>query len=74
MLELIAHPGTAGTKRPWRLGPLNGFLLNVCMLLFVSTPALTQTASVRGTVVDQSGAVIPRATVTLSAPSGVATY
>jgi hypothetical protein len=71
MLELIAQLGIAATKRAGRLGLLHGFLLTVCVCLFVSSPALAQTASVRGQVVDQSGAVVPKATVTLTAPSGL---
>jgi protocatechuate 3,4-dioxygenase beta subunit len=41
------------------------------MFLFLSALASGQTASLRGQVVDQSGAVIPKSTVTLTAASGV---
>jgi hypothetical protein len=44
---------------------------NLCILLFLSASALAQTASVRGQVVDESGALVPKASVTLTTPSGV---
>jgi hypothetical protein len=40
-------------------------------LLIVSQPAFAQTASLRGQVTDQAGAVIPKAKVTLNGPSGL---
>jgi hypothetical protein len=71
MLELALHLSTAATKRAWRLAFLHYFLLNLSAVLFVPAIASAQTASLRGQVVDQSGAVIPKATVTLTAPSGL---
>jgi hypothetical protein len=59
------------TKSRWRLGPLDSFLFNLCIILLISSPAWPQTASLRGRVVDQSGAVVPKATVTLTAASGL---
>jgi hypothetical protein len=44
--------------------------LSLCTLLLISLPACTQTASLRGQVFDQSGAVVPEAIVTLIGPSG----
>ena len=45
----------------------------ICVLsaLLASLPALGQTVSLRGQVTDQSGAVVPLATVTLNGPSGL---
>ena len=43
-------------------------LLALGIGLALATPAQAQTASVSGTVVDQSGAVIPGATVVLAGP------
>ncbi|MFL6448484.1 MAG: carboxypeptidase-like regulatory domain-containing protein [Bryobacteraceae bacterium] len=51
--------------------PLHRPLLISWILLFVSAVAWGQTASLRGQVVDQSGAVIPKAAVTLNGPSGL---
>src|SRR4051812_27641096 len=51
--------------------PLHRSLLTSWILLFVSTVAWGQTASLRGQVVDQSGAVIPKAAVALNGPSGL---
>src|SRR5262245_27381030 len=44
-----------------------------CLLAFLIflSPALAQTVSLRGQVTDQSGAVIPKAQVTLNGPSGL---
>lgn len=50
--------------------PLHHSLLTSWILLFISRVAWGQTASLRGQVVDQSGAVIPKAAVTLNGPSG----
>ena len=63
--------GAINTKRRSRLGPLHSFLFNLCIVLLISSPAWPQTDSLRGQVVDQSGAVVPKATVTLTAPSGL---
>jgi hypothetical protein len=41
MLEVIAYRRTAG-KLAWRLCPLQGFLLNACILLFITSPALAR--------------------------------
>jgi hypothetical protein len=49
---------------------LKAFLYVVC-LLFLSLVASAQTASLRGQVFDQSGAVVPKAIVTLTGPSGL---
>src|SRR5947209_3507310 len=54
-----------------RISSLDGYLVNLLMFLFLSALASGQTASLRGQVVDQSGAVIPKSTVTLTAASGV---
>jgi hypothetical protein len=54
MLEVIAYPITAAGKLALRLGALQRFLLNLCILVFASSPVLAQTAAVRGQVVDQS--------------------
>src|SRR5262245_57632428 len=47
--------------------------LIACLLavFIVSSPSLAQTASLRGQVTDQNGAVIPKAKVTLNRPSGL---
>jgi hypothetical protein len=71
MLELALHLSTAATKPAWRLTPLHYFLLNLFAVLLAPAIASAQTASLRGQVVDQSGAVIPEASVTLTAPSGL---
>src|SRR3954471_19459618 len=54
-----------------RLSSLDGYLLNLWMFLFLSALASGQTVPLRGQVADQSGAVIPKSTVTLTAASGV---
>src|SRR5258707_9450336 len=41
------------------------------MMILVSTSLGAQTASLRGQVTDESGAVIPAATVTLKGPAGL---
>src|SRR5262245_1106053 len=46
------------------------FICRFLILLAVSSPALAQTASLRGQVTDQNGAVVPAAKVTLNGPSG----
>lgn len=71
MLELALHLSTAATKRAWRLILLHYFLLNLFAVLFAPAIASAQTASLRGQVVDQSGAVIPEASVILTTPSGL---
>ena len=42
------------------------------LLCALAAPAAAQTASVSGTITDQSGAAVPGATVTLAGPSGTA--
>ena len=69
MLESAPHPSIAATRRPG-LALLHYFLLNLYVVLFVPAVASAQTASLRGQVVDQSGAVVPKAAVTLTAESG----
>jgi hypothetical protein len=69
---LIVLPATTVMKHPRRLGRPHCFLLNCCIVLFLPALGLAQTASLRGQVVDQSGAVIPRATVSLTGPSRLA--
>ncbi|MGI9071785.1 MAG: carboxypeptidase regulatory-like domain-containing protein [Bryobacteraceae bacterium] len=71
MLNRIRHARVAACKRISRHNPVLGLLVAVCMLLFISSPALGQTAFLRGQIVDQSGAVVPKATVTLAGPSGL---
>src|SRR5262245_6987698 len=46
------------------------FICCFLLLLAVSSPAHAQTASLRGQVTDQNGAVVPAAKVTLNGPSG----
>src|SRR5262245_33433042 len=46
------------------------FICCLLVLLAVSSPALAQTASLRGQVMDQNGAVVPAARVMLTGPSG----
>jgi hypothetical protein len=48
------------------------FKFSVCLLIMIcaSWAAQAQTASLRGKVFDQSGAVVPRATVTVTGPEG----
>ena len=41
------------------------------LLLFIATPVFAQTATLRGQVTDESGAIIPGATVKLNGPSGL---
>jgi hypothetical protein len=57
MLELIKLEQTkaakCGSRRHW----LFELLIAACLLQFGSSPALSQTASLRGQVFDQSGAV-----------------
>ncbi len=48
------------------------FLVSLLFLFVVSAPVWAQTATLRGQVMDESGAVVPGATVTLSGPSGIA--
>ena len=43
-------------------------LLAVAMTLALAAPALAQNGAISGTVVDESGAVVPGATVTLAGP------
>src|SRR3954451_22041254 len=70
MLSSVPHPGTAASKRPG-LVLLHRFLLNLYVVLFVPAVASAKTAALRGQVVDQSGAVVPKAAVTLTAASGL---
>jgi hypothetical protein len=70
MLELAPHPVIAATKRAG-LALRHHCLLTLYVVLLVPAVASAQTASLRGQVVDQSGAVIPKASVTLTAPSGL---
>src|SRR5579871_5915249 len=46
------------------------FLSWVFLALFLSLPALAQTAAVRGIAADETGAVVPGAKVTVTGPSG----
>ena len=71
MLDVALHPSAPARKLAQRPARLHGVLLKLGIFLFVSAVASAQTASLRGQVVDQSGAVIPKATVTITAPSGV---
>ena len=59
MLDLVPHP-------------VQRWLSILRLALAISAMASGQTSSLRGQVVDQSGAVIPKAAVTVSAPSGLA--
>jgi hypothetical protein len=52
--------------------PVQRYLFVSWISLSISAVAWGQTASLRGQVADQSGAVIPKAVVTLNAPSGLA--
>ncbi len=45
-------------------------LVVLCLAVLFTPPALAQTGGVSGTVVDESGAVVPGATVHLSGPDG----
>src|SRR5579884_2009291 len=64
--------GPSSIRRTWLTAGRKGSL---CLLAFLMTCpiAFCQNASLHGKVVDQTGAVIPKATVTLTAPSGTAT-
>jgi hypothetical protein len=44
-----------------------------CLLFFLALPLLAQTGSLRGKVTDESGAIVPAATVTLKGPGGART-
>jgi hypothetical protein len=57
MLELIKLEQTTAAK------------CGACLLQFGSSPAFCQMASLRGQVFDQSGAMVPKATVTLTGSS-----
>lgn len=70
MLDSVPRLGATVPKRPG-LALLHHFLLNLYVVLFVPAVASAQTASLRGQVVDQSGAVVPKAAVTLTAASGL---
>ncbi|HEY3454429.1 MAG TPA: TonB-dependent receptor [Bryobacteraceae bacterium] len=70
MLDSVPRLGATVPKRPG-LALLHHFLLNLYVVLFVPAVASAQTASLRGQVVDQSGAVVPKAAVTLTAESGL---
>ena len=48
-------------------------LLAVSVLCALTVPAYAQTGTVSGTVVDESGGVVPGATVTLTGPGSRAT-
>jgi len=48
-----------------------GFLAHLLALLVLSVPLRAQTAGVRGVVTDQSGAIVPKASVTLKGPGGL---
>src|SRR5947208_14646754 len=48
-------------------------LLSFFLFIFVSSSLFGQTAVLRGTVTDETGAIIPRAKVTLTGSSGVKT-
>ena len=52
---------------------MNRLLLTLVLVCGVAASAAAQTASVSGTVVDQSGAAVPGATITLSGPSAAST-
>ncbi len=47
-------------------------LYTLALLLILAAPVAAQTASVSGTVTDQSGGAVPGATVTLTGPGGTA--
>ena len=70
MLALALYQSAAAKRR--RFACLDRFLVTLWIFAFVSAVASGQTASLRGQVVDQSGAVIPKAVITLNAPSGLA--
>ena len=70
MLELAPHPVIAATKRAG-FALRHHCLLALYVVLLVPAVASAQTASLRGQVVDQSGAVIPKASITLTDPSGL---
>ena len=69
MLKLIELEEIAAAKCAAPRHRLRELLVAAFLLLFASSPALSQTASLRGQVFDQSGAVVPKATVTLTGPS-----
>jgi outer membrane receptor protein involved in Fe transport len=48
-------------------------LYALALLCAIAVPAAAQTATVSGTITDQSGAAVPGATVTLTGPGGTAT-
>jgi hypothetical protein len=48
------------------------FLIFLLALVVVSLPLCAQTAALRGQVMDESGAVVPGATVTIDGPAGLA--
>jgi hypothetical protein len=68
MVELVPHLSIAGIIRERSVRARHHFLLSLCIAPFISAVASGQTASLRGQVVDQSGAIIPKAAVTLTAP------
>ena len=48
-------------------------LIAVCaFVIIISITAFAQTASLRGTVTDPTGAIVPNATVTITDSSGIA--
>ena len=68
MVKVIFHSqrklGSVPLQSPWRVARA------LCILLLVALEAPAQTASLRGEVFDQSGAVVPKATVHLTGSAG----
>src|ERR1035441_6839886 len=59
-----------GSKQRVRVGAELRLLHSLAIAFLLSQALFAQTASLRGQVIDESGALVPRAKVTINGPSG----